>query len=155
MSDYSFDGPLPLPVGSIDLEERASTLGIRFFLSSVTSLDVGTRAPLIPASAIRKVQTSGHNVHGFLDFNYLGNQPECYALPDPRSLIQCPWNKELGWLACFLFYKNKPSEQCPRRCLVKQIQRAKEKGLKFKCGTELEFNVLHPNKAEGLHQENV
>ena len=127
-----FDRKLPIPVGSIDLGKEADRLGIRYFLPSMSSLHLGTRAPLVPKSAIRKVQTDGFNMHGFSDFNYTGDEPECYVVPDPATLIQCPWDTEIGWLSCFLYHKNQPSEQCPRRTLIKHLNIMKERGYLMK-----------------------
>jgi len=31
-----------------------------------------------------------------------------FAIPDPNSLIQLPWNKEVGWLASDLWMNGKP-----------------------------------------------
>ena len=37
-----------------------------------------------------------------------------FAIPDPNSLIQLPWNKEIGWLASDLYMDGKPVEASPR-----------------------------------------
>ena len=90
---------LPLPIGSIDLETRAKELGIKYFLPTVYTLNSSVKGPIVPVSAIKKVQQYGFHLHGFLDYNTGGSMPECFMLPDPRTLIQLPWKPEFGWLA--------------------------------------------------------
>lgn len=50
------DAELPLPIGDIDLEERAKTLGIKYFLVSYAPLNTDTRVSVIPTRAIRQMQ---------------------------------------------------------------------------------------------------
>ena len=47
---------------------------------------------------------------------------DMFAIPDPDSLIQLPWNKEVGWLASDLWMNAKPVEASPRVMLKKQIK---------------------------------
>ena len=35
--------------------------------------------------------------------------PDMFALPDPDSLIQLPWKKEVAWLASDLYMNGKTS----------------------------------------------
>ncbi len=90
---------IPVPIGDIDLENRAKDLGIKYFIPSVYSLNVGIKGPLVPVSAIRRVQQRGVNMHGWGNFGNGGTDPENYCVPDPTTLIQLPWKPEFGWLA--------------------------------------------------------
>jgi glutamine synthetase len=49
------------------------------------------------------------------------------AIPDPDSLIQLPWQPEIGWLASDLYMDGKIVEQSPRVILKKQIKKLAEK----------------------------
>ena len=51
------------------------------------------------------------------------------AIPDPNSLIQLPWNQEVGWLASDLWMNGKPVEASPRNMLKKQIELLKKKNM--------------------------
>ena len=56
-------------------------------------------------------------------FTGLISDPDMFAIPDPDSLIQIPWKKEVGWLAADLWMNGKPVEASPRVMLKKQIAR--------------------------------
>ena len=112
----------------------------------VSSLHIGVKSPLVPTSAIRRTQQHGNNVHGFLDFLYGTNEPECYMVPDPRSYIRCPWRMDVGWLSCFLYFRGDPSPYCPRRALVRQIKRAEKMGYRLMVGVEPEFTLMNKHR---------
>ena len=59
---------------------------------------------------------------------------DMFGIPDPDSLIQLPWNKEVGWLASDLWINGKPVEASPRVMLKKQIQKLKKQNLIMKSG---------------------
>ena len=64
---------------------------------------------------------------------------DMFAIPDPDSLIQLPWNKEIGWLASDLWMNNKPVDASPRVMLRNQIKRLNQKNLIMKSGVECEY----------------
>ena len=90
---------IPVPIGDIDLEKKAKELGIKFFIPTVASLGMGLKGVMVPASAIRRIQQTGFKLHGFGDFAFGASEPECYMIPDPKTLIQLPWKPECAWLA--------------------------------------------------------
>jgi len=47
--------------------------------------------------------------------------PYMFALPDPDSLIQLPWKKEVAWLASDLYINGKPVKASPKVILKSQI----------------------------------
>ena len=56
---------------------------------------------------------------GLLDSAWLDMTPadaDMFGVPDPDSLIQLPWNKEVGWLASDVWMNGKllmhPQELC-------------------------------------------
>ena len=55
-----------------------------------------------------------------------------FAIPDPSSLIQIPWNKEVGWLASDLWMNGKPVKASPRVMLKEQINNLDKMNLKMK-----------------------
>ena len=83
------------------------------------------RAKLVPTRAISEMQKTGAGFGGFatyLDLDY--DSPDMFAVPDPDSLIQLPWQQEIGWLAADLVINNKPMDQCPRVMLKQQISKS-------------------------------
>ncbi len=94
-----YENDLPLPMPDIDLEKKADELGIKYFIPTVCSLNLGLRGPIVPKEVIRRVQMNGYNMCGIGDFGFGCHEPECYMVPDPTTLIQLPWKPEFGWLA--------------------------------------------------------
>ena len=70
---------------------------------------------------------------------------DMFAIPDPNSLIQLPWNKEVGWLASDLRINGKPVDASPRVMLKKQIKELTKKDLIMKSGVECEYFLITPN----------
>ena len=55
---------------------------------------------------------------------------DMFGVPDPDSLIQLPWNKEIGWLASDLYMDGKPVKASPRVMLKEQIKKMSQKKCK-------------------------
>jgi glutamine synthetase type III len=125
------------------LSTIAEHKGIRYFLISFSDLRGVQRAKLVPAASIDRIAAEGAGFAGFATWlDMTPADPDMFAFADPKSLIQLPWQPEVGWLAGDLVMKGKPVEQAPRRVLERQIQRAKELGLTIRTGVECEFFVL-------------
>jgi glutamine synthetase type III len=128
------------------LSTIAEQKNIRYFLISFADLRGVQRAKLVPAASIDRIVAEGAGFAGFATwFDMTPADPDMFAIADPKSLIQLPWQPEVGWLAGDLLMKGKPVEQAPRRVLERQIQRAKEIGLSIRTGVECEFFVLSPD----------
>ena len=70
--------------------------------------------------------------------------PDMLAIPDPDSLIQLPWRKEVGWLAADPYMNGKLVEQAPRNVLKRVVADAAAKGYTIKTGVECEFFLISP-----------
>ena len=90
---------LPLPVGDIDLGQKAEELGLKYFLPSVTTLTGSLRSDIVPRSAARQLQTRGFASMALGVYGVDGCDPEIQCVPDPKTLIQLPWDPEIGWIA--------------------------------------------------------
>ena len=130
----------------IDLEKVAKDRGIKYFLVSFTDLFGAQRAKLVPAAAINGMVKNGAGFAGFA--TWLDMSPadsDMFAKPDPASLIQLPWKREVGWLAADLWMDGAPVEQAPRNLLKGLIARAAKHGLTMKSGVECEFFLITPD----------
>ncbi|WP_353230914.1 type III glutamate--ammonia ligase [Novosphingobium sp.] len=131
---------------SIDLAQVAQAKGIKYFLISYTDLFGNQRAKLVPAQAIGEMQKNGAGFAGFATWlDMTPADPDLFAIPDPASLIQVPWKKELGWLAADLWMDGKPVKASPRNALKAQIAAAAELGYQLKSGVECEFFLITPD----------
>ena len=119
---------------------------IKYFLISFVDLFGVLRSKLVPAHAIKEMQTAGAGFAGFaawLDMSPADS--DMFGIPDPDSLIQLPWNKEVGWLASDLWMNGKPVEASPRVMLKNQIKKLKQHNLNMKSGVECEYFLISPD----------
>ena len=73
---------------------------IKYFLISFVDLFGVLRSKLVPAHAIKDMQETGAVFAGFAAWlDMTPADSDMFGIPDPDSLIQLPWNKEVGWLA--------------------------------------------------------
>ena len=129
-----------------DLAKVAEARGIKYFLISYVDLFGSLRAKLAPAAAIADMQKNGAGFAGFATWLDMSPaDPDLFAVPDPTSLIQLPWNPEIGWLASDLYMDGKMVEQAPRTVLRKQLAGAAALGFDMKTGVECEYFLIAPD----------
>ena len=119
---------------------------IKYFLISFVDLFGVLRSKLVPAHAIKDMQVNGAGFAGFAAWlDMTPADSDMFAIPDPDSLIQQPWNKEVGWLASDLWMNGKPVDASPRVMLKKQIKKLSELGYSMKSGVECEYFLISPD----------
>ena len=119
---------------------------IKYFLISSVDLFGVLRSKLVPAHAIKDMQVNGAGFAGFAAWlDMTPADSDMFAIPDPDSLIQLPWNKEVGWLASDLWMNGKPVDASPRVMLKKQIKKLSELGYSMKSGVECEYFLISPD----------
>jgi len=129
-----------------NLSNIAKSKKIKYFLISFVDLFGVLRSKLVPAQAIKEMQKNGAGFAGFaawLDMSPADS--DMFAIPDPDSLIQLPWNKEVGWLASDLWMNGKPVEASPRVMLKNQIKSLSNEGYTMKSGVECEYFLISPD----------
>ena len=126
-----------------NLFQIAKANKIKYFLISFVDLFGVLRSKLVPAHAIKEMQKAGAGFAGFAAWlDMTPADSDMFAIPDPDSLIQLPWNKEVGWLASDLWMNGKPVEASPRVMLKKQIKELSKKGFVMKSGVECEYFLI-------------
>ena len=129
-----------------DLEAIAKSKKIKYFLVSWVDLFGVLRAKLVPTRAIKGMQKDGAGFAGFAAWlDMTPAHPDMFAIPDPDSLIQLPWNPEIGWVAGDLWMDGKEVEASPRVALKRQLARAMKKGYRMKTGVECEYHLITPD----------
>ena len=126
-----------------NLSQIAKQKKIKYFLISFVDLFGVLRSKLVPAQAISEMQKNGAGFAGFA--TWLDMTPadsDMFGVPDPNSLIQLPWNKEIGWLASDLYMNGKPVKASPRVILKEQIKKLSQKKLQMKSGVECEYFLI-------------
>ena len=130
----------------MSLLERADELGLQYFLVSFADLAGVSRAKLVPKSAIAEVEKNGAPFAGFATWlDLTPADPDVFARPDPKSLIQLPWKPNVGWLTADLWMNGEPLAQAPRNVLQRSLSRAGQLGFELRTGVECEFFLLHPD----------
>ncbi len=128
-----------------DLARLAKEKKIKYFLISFVDLFGVLRAKLVPARAIADMQKDGAGFAGFAAWlDMTPAHPDMFSIPDADSLIQLPWQPEVGWLAGDLWMEGKQVEASPRVALKRQIEKAAKKGYRMKSGVECEFFLVNP-----------
>lgn len=128
-----------------DLAKWAKEKGVKYFMISYTDLFGGQRAKLVPAQAINDMTDDGAGFAGFATWlDLTPAHPDMMAVPDPDSVIQLPWKKEVAWLASNCVMEGKPVRQAPRNVLRHLVDEAAKEGLRVKTGVEPEFFLLTP-----------
>jgi len=128
---------------SKSLEKIAKAKKIKYFLISFVDLFGVLRSKLVPTQAIGEMQKNGAGFAGFA--TWLDMTPadaDMFAIPDPDSLIQIPWNKEVGWLASDLWMNGKQVKASPRVMLKEQIKKLSKRSLTMKSGVECEYFLI-------------
>ena len=134
---------------TIDLAQYAKENGIKYFMISFTDLFGGQRAKLVPAQAIADMQEDGAGFAGFATWlDLTPAHPDMLAVPDPSSVIQLPWQRDVAWVAGNCVMEDQPVAQAPRNVLQKLIDEAAAEGMHIKTGVEAEFFLLTPEGDE-------
>ena len=80
-----------------DLAAFAKKNGVKYFMISYTDLFGAQRAKLVPAAAISEMVANGAGFAGFATWlDMTPADPDLFAKPDPSSLLQLPWQPEVG-----------------------------------------------------------
>ncbi len=129
---------------AVNLAQVAKQKGIKYFLISFVDLFGALRAKLVPANAIKGMQRDGAGFAGFAVWlDMTPAHPDMFGVPDPASLIQLPWNREVGWLAADLWMDGKEVEVSPRIILKRQLELAEQAGYYMKTGVECEYFLVN------------
>ena len=133
---------------TIDLEAWAREKGVKYFMVSFTDLFGAQRAKLVPAQAIAEMQGDGAGFAGFATWlDLTPAHTDMLAVPDASAVIQLPWKPEVAWVPANCVMDGKPVDHAPRNVLLRQVDAAREMGLRIKSGIEAEFFLMTPDGA--------
>ncbi len=139
-----------------NLSKIADIKKIKYFLISFVDLFGVLRSKLVPKKAINEMQKNGAGFAGFA--TWLDMSPadtDMFAIPDPDSLIQLPWKKEVGWLASDLWMNGKSVKASPRVMLKEQINKLEKKDLTMKSGVECEYFLITPDGSKIADERDI
>jgi len=131
---------------AINLAEVAKKKKIKYFLISYVDFFGVLRSKLVPAQSIKEMQKEGAGFAGFSTYLDMSpSDPDMAAIPDPKSLIQLPWQMDVAWLAADLWMNGKPVDASPRVMLKNQIDKLAKKNMYLKSGVECEYFLISTN----------
>ena len=131
---------------TINLAEVAKKKKIKYFLISYVDFFGVLRSKLVPVQSIKEMQKEGAGFAGFSTYLDMSpSDPDMAAIPDPSSLIQLPWQMDVGWLAGDLWMDGKPVTSSPRVMLRNQIDKLAKKNMYLKSGVECEYFLITPD----------
>jgi glutamine synthetase len=132
-----------------DLTQVAQDRGVTYFLISFVDLFGVLRAKLVPAAAIGEMQQNGAGFAGFATWlDMTPADPDMFAVPDSESLMQLPWQPEIGWLAADLWMQGQEVDASPRVALKRQIAKAEQSGYLMMTGVECEYFLITPDGSD-------
>ena len=132
-----------------DLAQFAKENGVKYFMISFTDLFGGQRAKLVPAQAIADMQKDGAGFAGFATWlDMTPAHPDMLAVPDPASVVQLPWKKDVAWVAGNCVMEGQFVAQAPRNVLNRLVAEAADEGMRVKTGIEAEFFLLTPDGSQ-------
>jgi glutamine synthetase len=127
-----------------DLAEWAQERGVKYFMISFTDLFGSQRAKLVPRQAISDMAAEGAGFAGFATWlDFTPAHPDLMAVPDPASVIQLPWKKDVAWVAARATMEGGLVDQAPRNVLERLVAEAARDGLRVRTGVEAEFFILN------------
>ena len=113
---------------AINLTEIAKKKKIKYFLISYVDFFGVLRSKLVPAQSIKDMQKEGAGFAGFSTYLDMSpSDPDMASIPDPESLIQLPWQPDVGRLAGDLWMNGEPIAASPRVMLRNQIDKLAKK----------------------------
>jgi len=131
---------------AIDLATIAKKKKIKYFLISYVDFFGVLRSKLVPSQSIKEMQKDGAGFAGFSTYLDMSpSDPDMAAIPDPKSLIQLPWQMDVAWLAADLWMNDQPVNASPRVMLRNQIDRLGRKNMHLKSGVECEYFLITPS----------
>ena len=131
---------------AINLSEIAKKKKIKYFLISYVDFFGVLRSKLVPSQSIKEMQKEGAGFAGFSTYLDMSpSDPDMAAIPDPKSLIQLPWQMDVAWLAADLWMNGKPVDASPRVMLRNQIDKLAKKNMYLKSGVECEYFLISPS----------
>ena len=131
---------------ALNLSIIAKQKKIKYFLISYVDFFGVLRSKLVPSQSIKEMQKEGAGFAGFSTYLDMSpSDPDMAAIPDPKSLIQLPWQMDVAWLAADLWMNGKPVDASPRVMLRNQIDKLAKKNMYLKSGVECEYFLISPS----------
>lgn len=126
------------------LQTELKDRGVKYAIGAYVDIHGVPKAKCVPINHLAHMMEGSELFTGYA-LEGLGQGPnddEICAVPDPRSLLVLPWQREIAWFAADNYFHGEPYPLSTRVALQKQIERAAALGYTFNLGIEGEIYVL-------------
>ena len=135
------------------LADRLAADGVEYVLGGWIDVQGRSKSKVVPVAHLPNLLAGSerYTPRGMGDLGQMTpNEDECVALPDPTTLIVCPWDTRWAWMAADLWFGgSEPFALCPRSILKRQLCLAADEGIRFNLGVETELFVYRSVTDEG------
>jgi glutamine synthetase len=134
------------------LAARLAGEGVEYVLGGWIDVAGRSKSKVVPIAHLPNLLAGSerYTPRGMGDLGHMTpNEDECVAMPDPSTLLVCPWDRRWAWMAADLMYGgSEPFALCPRSILKRQLALAADEGIVFNLGVETELFVFRPESLE-------
>src|ERR671935_566459 len=125
--------------------------GIDFFFAQFVDMYGRPSAKLVPAASLDDLVADGAGFAGFAagEIGQVPSDPDIAAIPDLASFTPVPWEPTLARFACDVTVEGEEWPYDPRTILRRQLEKARQKGLEFMMGLELEYFLVQEDGENG------
>ena len=142
----------PIDSSHTELAERLAAEGVEYVLGGWIDVAGRSKSKVVPIAHLPNLLAGSerYTPRGMGDLGHMTpNEDECVAMPDPATLLVCPWDRRWAWMAADLLYGGtEPFALCPRSILKKQLAIAADEGYVFNLGVETELFVFKPESLD-------
>lgn len=136
------------------LAERLETEGVQYVLGGWIDVMGRTKSKVVPIDHLPNLLAGSerYTPRGMGDLGRMTpNEDECIAIPDPSTLVVCPWDRRVAWMAADLSFAGREAwALCPRSVLKRQLALAADDGFVFNLGVETELFVFKSVGPDGF-----
>lgn len=142
----------PIDPSHEELAKSLAAQGVEYAIGGWIDVAGRSKSKVVPISHLAHLLAGSerYTPRGMGDLGHMTpDEDECVAMPDPATLLVCPWDKRWVWMAAdLLFGGTEPFALCPRSILKKQLDLANKDGLTFNLGVETEIFVFKPESLQ-------
>ncbi|MFF2299327.1 hypothetical protein [Arthrobacter sp. NPDC058127] len=153
ITDIASTSPAPLTVDEL-IASR-----VKYAMGGWVDIHGRSKAKIVPIDFFSDMLAGSerYTPRGITGFGSMEPQEdESVAIPDPATLRILPWDRRFAWMAADLLREGQePFDQCTRSILKAQLRQARELGLEFKLGVEIELFVFRPSQERGAYLQPI
>lgn len=131
------------------LQQSLQARGVKYALASYVDMHGVAKSKMVPIAHLSRMMGGSELCTGAA----LDGVPqdisdeEVSPIPDPDSVIICPWRPDVAWFASDLHCEGQPFEPCSRQIFKRVLAQAADMGYQFNFGIEPELFLLKDHES--------